>query len=818
MGAYSGDNSTSATLEDQPSSRSFFSRFALPIRSRTRNLADFHIRPAEPHRKYVAGDHVKGAVILTIIKPIRITHLTVALHGFVRVYKNPGAASEPFNPAEVTSDGASRFKYFGNGHASLFQDEQVLSADGRLEPGRYEFNFDLMFPPKGLPSSIDFERGTISYMITATLTRPTSISPTTSCERKVELVEQVDIGPLAAPRPRTIYLEPISKRSKKKRPAAPSEKANSSSTTSEVAEPASDLDSTRAVETSTEGSIAAGDAAEDAHTNPRSPHSDIRSEISGDSVVSGSTGPVGALSTIQGPGGKTPAPEDRTITATIELLKGGCLPGDTIPVRISVQHIKRIKSMHGVIVTLYRQGRVDSAPPPSLFTNLSKEDARRLEKEEYYPRSKTGLGGLSLTSAGSCSVFRKDLSQAFSPLIIDPVTLSASVTTQVRVPEDVFPTIKGVPGEMISFRYKLEVIVDLGGKLANQIQGGQNPRVGAPGGLMMPGRPIYEPGGGGIGAWNGMLITTDPLKREKGVIFDHFEIVVGTSDTSRTKGKGLRPSPSVHTTYLPEINPYDEHEPGWHGEGHEDEAYIPEEQPYHPPPDEYGPPPPEPPQQYPYWNGHEPPSQAPAPFYVPPPEVPDEAELSEKDRIRRAEQQLLPSQPLPPTPPAGPSNPPPDDNIYDADNATPSAPVVPSAPSAPALHDSHALPGPVQPPGADDAPSAPTLEDLSPGPAAHPTDDKQELERQRLMAEASAPPQFPEDYDAGVGSSSGGGAGPSGSSPQQQQQQPDAEPSAPVLTEEDEYGGQYDAYGSIGGPSPHRGPAGPSEPLPRYER
>ncbi|EOO00564.1 putative ph-response regulator protein palf rim8 protein [Phaeoacremonium minimum UCRPA7] len=156
MGAYPADSNVSTTLEDQPASRSFFSRFALPIRSRTRNLADFHIRPAEPHRKYAAGDHVTGAVILTILKPIRITHLTVALHGYVRVYKNPNAANEPFNPAEAPSTAPSRSsKYLGNGHASLFQDEQVLSADGRLEPGRYEFNFDLMFPSKGLPSSID---------------------------------------------------------------------------------------------------------------------------------------------------------------------------------------------------------------------------------------------------------------------------------------------------------------------------------------------------------------------------------------------------------------------------------------------------------------------------------------------------------------------------------------------------------------------------------------------------------------------------------------------------------------------------------------
>jgi arrestin-related trafficking adapter 9 len=157
--APASSSTTSVSLEEPSASRSFFSRFSLPLRSRARNVADFHIRPADPHRKYAAGDHVQGAVILTVVKPVRITHLTVSLHGYVRVYKSPnGSASEPaINPAEVPSviGRAARSKNTPHGYASLFQDEQVLSSDGRLEPGRYEFNFDLLFPAKGLPSSID---------------------------------------------------------------------------------------------------------------------------------------------------------------------------------------------------------------------------------------------------------------------------------------------------------------------------------------------------------------------------------------------------------------------------------------------------------------------------------------------------------------------------------------------------------------------------------------------------------------------------------------------------------------------------------------
>lgn len=91
-----------------------------------------------------------------MVKPVRITHLTVCLHGFVRVFKNPNAARDALpDPALTASSNPNKSQYFGNGHASLFQDEQTLCGEGRLEAGVYEFNFELEFPEKGIPSSID---------------------------------------------------------------------------------------------------------------------------------------------------------------------------------------------------------------------------------------------------------------------------------------------------------------------------------------------------------------------------------------------------------------------------------------------------------------------------------------------------------------------------------------------------------------------------------------------------------------------------------------------------------------------------------------
>ena len=95
-------------------------------------------------------------VVLTVVKPVRITHLVVCLRGHVRVFRH-GSTEEAYATDTYSSAGQGKQpgEYFGNGFASLFQDEVVLCGEGRLETGGYEFNFELDFPEKGLPSSID---------------------------------------------------------------------------------------------------------------------------------------------------------------------------------------------------------------------------------------------------------------------------------------------------------------------------------------------------------------------------------------------------------------------------------------------------------------------------------------------------------------------------------------------------------------------------------------------------------------------------------------------------------------------------------------
>ena len=99
-----------------------------------------------------------GSVKLRVLRPIRVTHIVVSLHGYVQVFKNPGSPGDGLR-ANAGSIGTGRGKqsgeYYGNGFASLFKDEVVLCGDGRLAEGSYQFNFELEFPDTDLPSSID---------------------------------------------------------------------------------------------------------------------------------------------------------------------------------------------------------------------------------------------------------------------------------------------------------------------------------------------------------------------------------------------------------------------------------------------------------------------------------------------------------------------------------------------------------------------------------------------------------------------------------------------------------------------------------------
>ncbi|KAI5288227.1 ph-response sensor protein, partial [Ascosphaera acerosa] len=634
--------------------------------NRARVISDFYIEPDDPWRTYCAGDLVKGTVVLSVIKPLRVTHLTVCLHGFAKVHRNTVMAGDgspvgtaAAGPHAIVGEhgvwaGGESFprRNMGSGYAPLFEDEVSLCGEGRLKEGQYRFMFELEFPRERLPSSINFERGTISYLITATLTRPTTISPIFTCDRRLVYAETIDIGPLAAPKPRVISLEPISRKSKSRSkiltttdhlsrvtsastslstttaataattatapqqhqhqhqhqhfpPATSSDSPDSSSGSTPTSShlrpvpqsPApSDLSHASTVSSSVHAAPGACASPSAAQVTPALAGQSVPHSHHDPSVTSTSTSTSTATPAASTPGlheTDTPvspklsiattatsgsATRARSITAMIELLKGGGLPGDQIPLKIIIKHTKPVHSTNGIIITLYRQGRVDWKPPqpsvvpdddvktgtlpssPSTSASNGSSTGRKQSKgkkpaqarpsasssvsSDANPRSRTGLGVLSFGNARTKSIFRKDLSQTFAPLLVDPTTMKAAVNTSIRIPEDVFPTIKDVPGGMISFRYYVEVVMDLRGRLDRYLPTPQTTAAGPASYSYSPAAQSFDIDQGRNLAtsttYGGNILDTDQVRREKSVVSCSFEVVVGTRDTSRTYDKVKR--------------------------------------------------------------------------------------------------------------------------------------------------------------------------------------------------------------------------------------------------------------------------------------
>lgn len=290
--------------------------------------------------------------------------------------------------------------------------------------------------------------------------------------------------------------------------------------------------------------------------------------------------------------------------------------------------------MQGVIITVYRFARIDTHPPIPLGPSNGNSEGK---PEDLYPKSLTGLSGLSLSSKGCSRTFRQEVAQTITPLIVDRQSLTAVIKTSVQVPDHIFPSIDGVPGSMISFRYFVEVVVDLRRKVGqdrildrfNMVDGPQHGygdakvnMVDGKDGITFSTTPGFN------------FLITDQLKRQKFVISTNTEIIVGTRDSARLKGKqkgnGTNLNPDDRST-VRDSAPTNDIDTALAGQ-----SRAP---PY---------------QDSEHYNGadlqareslkaewrDQPSTQVP----ISPPQVAEEP-LSEKARIRRAEETLLPSAP-----------------------------------------------------------------------------------------------------------------------------------------------------------------------------
>ena len=550
------------------------------------------------------------------------------------------------------------------------------------------------------------------------------MASTIRCERKLQLQETIDVAAIDLPKPQRITLALTLRGSKSKtvmeRVPAPVWSQHVVSGNAHGTAPPAVIPSALVEE---------GDALEQAE----SMHDSEPSAFSGRSISSGSGRsapgtPQIAFDVSSNANERSPTLTllQKSATALVELSTAGCLPGDLLLVKITVDHFRPIRSMHGVIVTLYRQSRID-VNPWAMENNKSSKIPSKTDL--YFPKSKTGLGALSLSAPGSVRKYRMDLGQTVSPLIVDPRTLRATIHTSVRVPDHVFPTIASVPRDIISFRYYVEVIIDLKGKLAGQdgllAQLGMATSASDYSTLGPASTDALAYGGAPASTWIGCIIDTERLQREKTLTARTLEVVIGTKDSRRQKNRSQVPEHGTarpaaeHMLAVPGPGPtvYVDLENSPTGAGQRAVLGIS--------------------------SRHDGTivTRSSTELFPPPPPPPIEEAMDEKTRLKQAEECLLPSRP------------PRAVNLSAASLPTvgPSTPTRQDETSTESASRTMAVNAQLPPP------SAPTIEDLQSStfsspenrfgltesvlmhPSSVKNEDKQELERRRLQAATSAP-------------------------------------------------------------------------------
>lgn len=154
------DNISVNGTTTQRNKRSFSTKLSSILSNKSTHINGFTIELDEPLRHYGPGDTVKGAIVLNVGKPLGVTHVVACLSGYVQVFKNHSKSTTiPRNTSgRVVTGQGKRWvsEYYGDGFASMFEEEIVLCGEGRLDPKVYHFRFEIDFPANlALPSSID---------------------------------------------------------------------------------------------------------------------------------------------------------------------------------------------------------------------------------------------------------------------------------------------------------------------------------------------------------------------------------------------------------------------------------------------------------------------------------------------------------------------------------------------------------------------------------------------------------------------------------------------------------------------------------------
>lgn len=476
-------------------------------------VEDFYILLDTPHKSWLPGEEISGQVILISRRHLANIAIVFLLSGYVKINALPHSKLR-----------AVKHTLF-NHTIKIYGQEDSPGGDGfssGLYKGEHRFPFIVKLPNKRVFTSIDFGKGAIVYVLKTSLrsadggnvsegtlqaqspgpvssdllAKARSLSrisnPTFTSEKFINLVNPIDVGSLPPPKPKRLIINDPRRNRKLLRVQSSTSTINTHSTHSSAN---SDSES----QTASMGTSQAN----------------TPSLLSNTHISPGTSGPSSFSAASEGH-------RPSAIRVSMEISQRGYLRGELIPIKLTINHLKKIQDSKGIIVTLVRVCRLDYGPD------------------------------------GLYESFRKDLQQLVIPLFVDPGTFLLEINTSLRIPADAFPTISGCP--MVSFQYFIEVMLNLSGKSLSLDGPSDHPKSNlAPPEDMISNGSAVSPGGLGNSNYNfhpfqnrSEFINTDKFKRLKKFLQITTEVIIGTFRLE-PRSSGVTPLPEASTSSTPEI-------------------------------------------------------------------------------------------------------------------------------------------------------------------------------------------------------------------------------------------------------------------------
>lgn len=514
-------------------------------------IADFYIAIDEPHKLWLPGDEISGQIILILRKNLANIAITLALNGYIKINASSHLKLRPVK--HVLFNHTIKI-YGGEEDISSGADNDIDHDPDQFQNGLYKgehrFPFIVKLPNKRVYTSINFGKGSIAYLLKATIgnmqptapstaNSPTAASPTISAssqqlntesssnatsspgdttssslriiakakllrmltnstqtlEKLINIISPIDVAKLSPPKPKRLTLkDPRNSSRKLSRTQSSTSTINTFTTLSS--------NNSNTTETNRFGDQHREEAnittqQDDASSVNMSPAIGMLHPVTPSSDNSAVTPKPSVTSTTN-----SLRQQPDAVRVSLEISSLGYLRGELIPIKLNISHLKKIQDSNGIIITFLRVCRLENG------------------------------------SDGLFDSFRKDLYQLIIPLYVDPCTLKSEINTSVRVPADAFPTISGCP--LVSFQYFIEVLINLSGK-SIQFDGGDTNTsasnakdliIGAASNTAQVGSTFsfdfLQPQGSFNSKERLTYINTDKYKRMKKFLQLTSEVIVGT--------------------------------------------------------------------------------------------------------------------------------------------------------------------------------------------------------------------------------------------------------------------------------------------------